>query len=113
MQLSNPHAAQDREFAQKRDILWCLVLSLRGQNSTIASCLMQEQLVGVVLDYMTQHEAEYCTENHGPFVLMVRFCAGGLTNLYLNWFAGKVPYTITDLTACSEKLLTSIIMYAR
>lgn len=85
----------------------------RKVMTSSASRIMQERLISLVLDYMSQHESEYHIENHEQFLLMMRFCAGGLTNLYIDWFAGKVPYTFSALTAYSEQLLTGVILFTR
>lgn len=74
-----------------------------------ASALMTEQLVQVTLEYLLQHEQEFGIPEHDQFVLMIRFCAGGLSNLYRDWFSGKLPISLSELTSRSEELLGTII----
>ena len=74
-----------------------------------ASAMMQEQLVQVMLDYLLQREKELAGVNHEQYVLMIRFCAGGLSNLYHDWFAGKLPFSLDELTVRAEALLNSIM----
>lgn len=74
-----------------------------------AATLMQEQLTNVVLEYLLQHEGHYSFGSHEQYVLTIRFCAGGLSNLYRDWFAGKLPMTLTELTNAAEELLIGII----
>ncbi len=74
-----------------------------------AAALMQDQLINVVLDYLIQHETDYFRGDHEQFILIVRFCAGGLSSLYHDWFAGKLPITLTELTNKAEALLGWII----
>lgn len=74
-----------------------------------AAALMQEQLVDVVLNYLLQHEGEYGFGDHERFILTIHFCAGGLSNLYCEWFAGKLPFSLEELTAKAEQLLNRII----
>ena len=74
-----------------------------------ASALMQEQLVRITLDYLLQWEADFGFGNHEQYVLMIRFCAGGLSNLYHDWFAGQLPFSLDELTRRAENLLGSII----
>lgn len=77
--------------------------------SSSASSLLYEQLVSVALDYMLQQEEKYSFGNHEQYVLTVRFCAGGLSNLYRDWFAGKLPFSLEELTRRAEELLVAII----
>lgn len=74
-----------------------------------ASTLMQEQLVQITMDYLLQHEKDFGIRNHEQYVLMIRFCAGGLSNLYHDWFAEKLPFSLSELTSRTEELLTNII----
>ncbi len=74
-----------------------------------AATLMREQLTGVVLEYLLQHEADFSSGNHEEYVLTIRFCAGGLGNLYHDWFSGQLPMTLTELTNKAEELLVGII----
>lgn len=77
--------------------------------NSAASSLMQEQLVKITLDYLLQQEAELGFGNHEQYVLTIRFCAGGLSNLYHDWFAGELPFSLSELTRRAENLLVSII----
>ena len=52
--------------------------------------LMQEQLVEFVIQYLLDQEELYALGNHRQYELTIRFCAGGLSNLYLDWFFGKL-----------------------
>ena len=71
--------------------------------------LMQEQLVEFVIQYLLDHEEMYSFGNHRQYELTIRFCAGGLSNLYRDWFAGKLPISLDELTAKATALLRSII----
>ena len=77
--------------------------------SSSASTLMHEQLVNVVLDYMLQQEPIFPTASHESYAFMIRFCAGGLSNLYKDWFAGKIPISLDELTARSTQLLNDLV----
>lgn len=74
-----------------------------------ASNLMYEQLVAIVTDYMLQREEEFGFGNHELYISAIRFCAGGLTNLYRDWFAGKLDCSLSELTRRGEYLLGVII----
>lgn len=77
-------------------------------NSSAVS-LMQEQLVNIALDYLFQREEAFGFGDHEQFVLTMRFCAGGLSNLYRDWFAGKLSFSLDELTRRAENLLGSVM----
>ncbi len=77
-----------------------------------AFAVLQEQLVHLVLDYLFRHEEDFSLGSHEQYVLLIQFCAGGLTGLYAAWFGGKLSISLSELTARAEKLLLSIITQA-
>ena len=74
-----------------------------------AAAMMQEQLIQFVMDYMLQHEHVYGFGDHQLYELTIRFCAGGLGNLYRDWFAGKIDIPLSQLTLEAENMLDRII----
>lgn len=74
-----------------------------------ASLLMEEQLVQIIADYMLQHEHVYGFGDHQLYELSIRFCAGGLGNLYRDWFAGTLNLTLDQLTLEAEEMVNRII----
>lgn len=88
---------EDMEFCQK------------VMNSS-ASVMMQEQLIQFVMEYMLQHEHVYGFGDHRLYELAIRFCAGGLGNLYRDWFAGKMDLTLDQLTQEAENMVSRIIV---
>lgn len=70
-----------------------------------ASALMQEQLVEFVIQYLLDHEADPPAKNQGQFALVIRFCAGGLSNLYREWFSGGLDMSLEELTAAAAEML--------
>jgi AcrR family transcriptional regulator len=88
--------AADLEFYQK------------VMNSSTAS-VMQQQLVGFVIDYLLEHESAYPMNDHRQYELTIRFCAGGLSNLYMDWFGGKLDMTLDELTASAAQMLQSVL----
>ena len=74
-----------------------------------ASQMMQEQLVQFVTEYMLQHEKEYGFGDHKRYALTIRFCAGGLANLYRDWFSGKLDLTLDQLTSEAETMVGIIV----
>lgn len=100
-----PHVLLKRiQHILEEDLLFCQ----KVMNSN-ASMMMYEQLIQFVLDYMLQHEHIYGFGDHRLYVLTIRFCAGGLGNLYRDWFAGKLDLTLDQLTQEAGKLLSGII----
>lgn len=77
-------------------------------NSGI-STLLRQRLSDFILEYLLQREGDFPTYNHGQYVLTIRFCAGGLGALYQDWFAGKLPMTLPELTAAAENMLNRFL----
>ena len=74
-----------------------------------ASAYMQEHLVNILLAYVLQQAALFSPENAMAYELSIRFCAGGLSNLYRDWFAGKLPLTLDQLTDEACRLTEAMI----
>ena len=74
-----------------------------------AAAMMQERLIQFVMDYMLQQEHVYGFGDHQLYELTIRFCAGGLGNLYRDWFSGKIDITLDELTQEAENMLYRII----
>lgn len=87
---------QDMEFCRK------------VMNSGAAQ-MMQEELVRLVMDHMLAHESVFGFGDHRLYELTIRFCAGGLVNLYRDWFAGKLDLSLEQLTLEGERMLIRII----
>jgi len=94
---------QIQEFLEE-DLEFCKKI----MNSN-ASVIMQEQLVGIVLDYLLQMEKDFGVGDHEEFVLIMRFGAGGLINLYRDWLAGELPITLEQLTGKATRMLLSVL----
>ncbi len=105
-QLSDiPHVLLKRiQTFLEEDLVFC-----RKVMNSSASIMMQERLVQFVLDYMLQQESVYGFGDHRLYELTIRFCAGGLGNLYRDWFAGKLDLTLDQLTQEAENMVTRII----
>ena len=73
-----------------------------------ASAIMQEQLVAIVTEFMLEHKDQFYPGSQEGYKIAIRFCAGGLSNLYRDWFSGKLPYTLGQLTAIGEALIHRI-----
>lgn len=73
------------------------------------SSVLEEQLVKLMVDYFIQHEDKFSSTNHEKYILTIRFCAGGLLNLYRNWFLGNIPFSLDELTFQAESIINDII----
>ncbi len=105
-QLSDiPHVLLKRiQFFLEEDIIFCRKVMNSG-----AAAMMQEQLIQYVMDYMLQHEHIYGFGDDRLYEMTIRFCAGGLGNLYRDWFAGKLDLTLDQLTQEAENMVNRII----
>ena len=77
--------------------------------NSCASAIMQEQLVVIVTEFLLEHKAQFYPGSQEKYQIAIRFCAGGLSNLYRDWFYGKLPYTLGELTQIGEMLIQRII----
>lgn len=82
---------------------------VRKLMSSGAAAILQEQLVAVMTEYMLQHKDTFYSGSPESYEIAIRFGAGGLSNLYRDWFAGKLPYTLEELTGIGETMILRII----
>ncbi|MBE6036920.1 MAG: TetR family transcriptional regulator [Clostridiales bacterium] len=78
-------------------------------NSSI-SLSLQDELGGIMQEYLLTKESVSANFSRKDYVLILRFCVGGLGNLYRDWFAGRFDCTLAQLTERAEKILSSIII---
>jgi len=74
-----------------------------------ASVILQEQLVAIVTEFMLEHKDQFYPGSQEEYQVAIRFCAGGLSNLYRDWFSGKLPYSLEELTQVGKGLVRRII----
>ena len=74
-----------------------------------AWAIVQGQLVEVVTEFMLEHKERFYLGSQEEYLVAIRFCAGGLSNLYRDWFSGKLPYTLGELTQIGENMIRRII----
>ena len=84
----------------EEDLYFC-----RKIMTSSAASIMQKLLVEIATEYFLQHKEEFFPGNEKQYELSIRFCAGGLSNLYRDWLAGKLPYTLDEITAFGEALI--------
>lgn len=71
--------------------------------------IMQEQLVAIIMDFMLEHKDKFYTGSQEEYMIAIRFCAGGLSNLYRDWFSGKMGCSLSELTQIGEAMIRKII----
>lgn len=74
-----------------------------------ASGFLQEQLVSIILDYILQQASAFPTEDPVRLEMVIRFCAGGLSNLYRDWFSGRLPISLDALTGHACDLANTML----
>lgn len=77
-------------------------------KSSTAS-IMQEQLVSIVMDFMMEQKDRFYPGSQEDYQIAVRFCAGGLSNLYQDWFSGKLSCSLSELTRIGDELILRIV----
>lgn len=85
-----------------------LVFYRKILNSSAAS-ILQEQLVSIVMDFMLEHKDRFYPGSQEEYQIAIRFCAGGLSNLYRDWFAGKLSCSLSELTQIGNTLILRVI----
>ena len=63
-----------------------------------ASLIIQEQLNCVLLDFFRENKDWFYPDKQEEYLVTFRFCSGGLSNLYQDWFAGKLSCSLRELT---------------
>ena len=74
-----------------------------------ASSIMQEQLVSIVLEFMLEQQDRFYPGSPEEYEIAIRFCAGGLSNLYRDWFSGKLSCSLGELTQLGDALIFRIV----
>ena len=77
--------------------------------SSSASSILQEQLVAIVSEFMLEHKDRFYPGSQEEYQIAIRFCAGGLSNLYRDWFAGKLSCSLSELTQTGNALISRVI----
>lgn len=77
--------------------------------SSNASSIMQAQLVAIVSEFMLEHKDRFYPGSQDEYQIAIRFCAGGLSNLYRDWFAGKLSCSLNELTQIGNALISRVV----
>ena len=74
-----------------------------------AAALMQDQLVEIVVEFLLQNRDAFFSGNQERYEMALRFSAGGVSNLYRDWFSGKISCTLSELTQAGEAMIRSVV----
>ena len=66
-------------------------------NSSVAGAAL-ERIRGVFITYMTEHEKDFGVHDHSRYLFGIMFASGGVVAMYQDWFAGRLPLTLDELT---------------
>lgn len=72
-----------------------------------------ENLRNVFVDYMVEHEKDYRVGSHEQYLFAILFGSGGVTTLYRDWFAGRLPLTLDDLTEKAAQTVRQLLAQAQ
>ena len=68
-----------------------------------------DQLCAVVVDYLLEHRRDFAAGSREDFELKIRFCAGGLSQLYQDWFSGNLKCPQEEFNRQAERLLSRVM----
>lgn len=68
-----------------------------------------ERLRNIFLDSMQEYETEFGFDRHEEYLSRIMFCSGGAIMLYHDWFAGKLPCTLSELTQKAVETVSKIM----
>ena len=110
--ISHPATGANIEHTLMRTIQKILEEDLPFYHKLLNSSawsIVQGQLVEVVTEFMLEYKERFYLGSQEEYLIAIRFCAGGLSNLYRDWFSGKLPYTLGELTRIGENMIRRII----
>lgn len=74
-----------------------------------AASLLYDQLIQLVMEFMLEYKDRFYPGSQAEYQAAIGFCAGGLSNLYRDWFSGKLPCTLGELTQIGNRLIRNVI----
>lgn len=96
-------------LAELQRILESDILYYEKVMTSSASVMIADLFIKTTIDYLLEREQDFGIKDHTQFLLMFRFCSGGLSNLYRDWFSGAYDFSLTELTERAEMLLLSTV----
>lgn len=74
-----------------------------------ASSLVYDRLIATVTEFMLAYKDKFYAGSQEQYRIAICFCAGGLSNLYRDWFSGKLICSLSELTQLGNHLTQNII----
>lgn len=68
-----------------------------------------EKMKTVIVDYLLEYEKDIKYMDHEHFLFTISFGAGGAINLYMDWFAGKLPLSLDVVTEKASDVLCTML----
>lgn len=66
--------------------------------NSAAAGLVVEKMRSVFTEYMLEHEQAFGVHDHARYLFGIMFASGGVVAMYQDWFAGRLPLTLDELT---------------
>ena len=76
-------------------------------NSSVAG-MAAERIRGVFITYMLEHEKDFDAHDHSRYLFGIMFASGGVVAMYQDWFTGRLPLTMDELTNRAIEVTTEI-----
>ena len=76
-------------------------------NSTVAG-FATARIRSVFTAYMLEHEKDFGVHDHSRYLFGIMFSSGGVVAMYQDWFAGRLPLTMDELTDRAIKVTRGI-----
>lgn len=68
-----------------------------------------ERLRNIFLDCMQEYEKEFGFASHEEYLSRIMFSSGGAIMLYHDWFSGKLPCTLSEVTRKAVETICKIM----
>lgn len=110
---SQSHIAEEMPGILVRQIQLLLESDMdfvRTVMDSSAAPMLQEQLRDLALSYALAHLPVFPGVSEEDHILNLRFCAGGLSTLYRDWFTGRLALTPDQLTVQAERILRRVML---
>ena len=74
-----------------------------------AATIMQERFLPALMDFMLENKERLYTGSDAEYQIIIRFCAGGISNLYQDWFSGKLTCSLSELTQICYSMVVQTV----
>lgn len=106
---------QQEEHPDPAGVLLQLQKFLEGDITFYRSLLISssaaaavEKIRNVFVEYMLEHETDFVVQDKTHYLFDIMFASGGLITMYQDWFNGRLPMTLEQLTERAITVTRSI-----